>query len=243
MSNPRLLERYKAGECEQVWQELKNLGEINEQSVKDEALAVVREMMKRVKYNFKAIANNLVKLGFEFEEPDKVLVPAKANACDFLDEFEQQWGKLPLSVRAWYESIYSVKLSPSKKLSKDSLQFLDSESVTLEFWDSCEYENMFDAVSDVDEVRWYPQAINFFSLEEILAESIKNHDEFKKKWEQGKVDEWTINFHIERGIDPTKTPINEYLNFLPVGMCASNNEPMEFDVKMNAEIKNGIIMF
>ncbi|MEO1431761.1 MAG: hypothetical protein AAFV71_22420 [Cyanobacteria bacterium J06633_8] len=57
MSNPRLLERYKAGECEQVWQELKNLGEISEKSLKDEAGAVAREIMKRVKYNFKAISS------------------------------------------------------------------------------------------------------------------------------------------------------------------------------------------
>ena len=34
MSSLKLLERYKAGEWEQVWQELKNLGEIKEQSVK-----------------------------------------------------------------------------------------------------------------------------------------------------------------------------------------------------------------
>lgn len=68
MSSLRLFERYKAGECEQVWQELKNLGEIREQSVKDEALAVARETMKRFKYNFNLIANNLIKLGFEFEE-------------------------------------------------------------------------------------------------------------------------------------------------------------------------------
>ena len=60
MSNQKLLERYKAGECEQVWQELKNFGEISEQSVKDEALAVARESMKRIKYNFHVIANNLM---------------------------------------------------------------------------------------------------------------------------------------------------------------------------------------
>lgn len=183
MSNPKFLERYKAGECEQVWQELKNLGEINQQFVKDEALVVAREMMTRVKYNFEAIANNLIKLGFEFEQPDKVLLPAKSNASEYLDEFEQQWGILPFSVRAWYEVIHSVKLSPFKNLSKNSLQFLDCESVILEFWDNWEYENMFDAVSDVDEVRWYPQEINFFSLEEILLERIKCHDEFKKEWQ------------------------------------------------------------
>ncbi|MEO0844403.1 MAG: hypothetical protein AAF063_36890 [Cyanobacteria bacterium J06643_5] len=55
MSRLELLKRYKAGECERVWQELKDLGEINEQYVKDEALEVAREVMKRVKYNFNVI--------------------------------------------------------------------------------------------------------------------------------------------------------------------------------------------
>ena len=56
---------------------------------------------------------------------------------------------------------------------------------------------MFDAVSDDDELRWYPREINFFSLEEILVERIKCHDEFKKEWEEGKVDDWTRNFYLE----------------------------------------------
>ncbi len=38
MSKQELLKRYKGGECEQVWQELKNLGEISEQSLKNERL-------------------------------------------------------------------------------------------------------------------------------------------------------------------------------------------------------------
>jgi len=109
MSGQKLLERYKAGECEQVWQELKNLGNISEKSVKEEALGIARETMKRVRYNFNFIANNLIQLGFEFEEPQKVLVSVKANASEYLDEFEQQWRILPLSVRAWYEVIHSVK--------------------------------------------------------------------------------------------------------------------------------------
>ncbi len=39
---------------------IENLGEISEQSLKNEALGVARETMKRVKYNFHVIANNLI---------------------------------------------------------------------------------------------------------------------------------------------------------------------------------------
>ncbi|MBV6622368.1 MAG: hypothetical protein KI793_05325 [Rivularia sp. (in: Bacteria)] len=231
MSSLKLLEKYKAGECERVWQELKDLGEINQQSVKVEALAVAREMMQRVKYNLNVIVNNLIKLGFEFDELEKVVVLAKSNACEYLDEFEQQWGILPLSVRAWFEVIHSIKFSPSKLLSKNSLQFLDAESVILKFCFHCDYDtNIFDAVSDDNELRWYPREINFYSLEEILEGVIKANEEFKKEWQEGKVDEWTLNYYSEKGIDPTITPLNKYLNFLPVGMCASNNEPMGFDI-------------
>ena len=67
-------------------------------------------------------------------------------------------------------------------------------------------------------------------LEEILEEVIKADNEFKQEWEEGKVDDWTRNFYLERGIDSTITPLNKYLNFLPVGMCASNNEPMGFEI-------------
>ncbi|BAY85913.1 hypothetical protein NIES267_54190 [Calothrix parasitica NIES-267] len=226
-----MFERYKVGECEAVWQELKNLGEIREQSVKDEALEVAREMMQRVKYNFNIIVNNLIKVGFEFDEPEKVVVPAKPDACEYLDEFEQQWGILPLSVRAWFEVIHSIKLSPFKKLSRNSLQSLDSESVILKYCFHCDYDtNIFDAVFDINDIRWYPREINFYSLEEILAERIKCHDEFKKEWEEGKVDDWTRNYYREKGIDPNITPVHEYLNFLPVGMSASNNESMGFDI-------------
>ena len=229
MSSQGFFERYKAGECERIWLELRNLGEIREQPVKDEALAVAREIMKRVRYNFNVIANNLIKLGFEFEEPEKVVVPAKSNASEYLDDFEQQWGILPLSVRAWYEVIHSIKLSAFKKLSRNSLLLLDSESVILKFCFHCDYDiNIFDAVSDDDELLWYPREINFYSLEEILVERIKCHDEFKKEWEERKVDEWTRNYFSEKGIDPTITAANEYLKFLPIGMCASNNEPMGF---------------
>lgn len=71
-SSQKLLERYKAGDFEAVWQELKNFCEIHEQSVKDEALEIAREAIKRVKYNFHVIVNNLIKLGFEFRRSAQV---------------------------------------------------------------------------------------------------------------------------------------------------------------------------
>ena len=172
MSSLKLLERYKAGDCEAVWQRLKNLGEIKQQFVRDEALEVAREMMRRVRYNFNIIVNNLIKVGFEFYEPEKVVVPAKPDACEYLDDFEQQWGILPLSVRAWFEVIHSIKFSPSKLLSKNSLQFLDSESVILKYCFHCDYDiNIFDAVSDDDELRWYPREINFYSLSKSVLKN------------------------------------------------------------------------
>lgn len=73
------LSRYKAGKFEAVWQELNNLGEVKDESIKNGASALGQEIMKRVKYNLNVIANNLIQLGFEFVEPEKVLVPAQLS--------------------------------------------------------------------------------------------------------------------------------------------------------------------
>lgn len=225
MPDWEFLSRYLAGEYKGVWEELQSLGEIVEPSLKTDALAVARETMKRVCANLDMIVHRLRKLGFEFEQSDRVFVPAKPNALQFLDRFEQQWGILPFSVRAWYECVHSVNLIASKSLSKNLIKSLDPIFIALSFSSSTK---LADEVLDADELRWYIQGINFLSLEESLKEVLQSQEKFKRDWEQGKVDEWTRNYYLERGIDPTISPSN--INFLPVGMSMSTCEPMGFKV-------------
>jgi hypothetical protein len=66
---PRLtyLERYLAGEYEQVWAELVALGEaVRDEPLHSDALAVARETMRRVRQNLEMLIPRLVTMGYQF---------------------------------------------------------------------------------------------------------------------------------------------------------------------------------
>lgn len=61
------LERYLAGEYEQVWAELEALGEaVHEEPLHGDALAVARETMRRVRTNLEMLVPRLVTVGYQF---------------------------------------------------------------------------------------------------------------------------------------------------------------------------------
>jgi hypothetical protein len=61
------LERYLAGEYEQVWAELQALGAaIREEPLYSDALAVARETMRRVRENLEMLIPRLVAIGYQF---------------------------------------------------------------------------------------------------------------------------------------------------------------------------------
>jgi hypothetical protein len=61
------LERYLAGEYEQVWAELEALGAaVREEPLSSDALAVARETMRRVRENLEVLIPRLVKAGYQF---------------------------------------------------------------------------------------------------------------------------------------------------------------------------------
>jgi len=61
------LERYLAGEYEQVWAELEALGEaVREEPLHGDALAVARSTMRRVRENLEVLIPRLVKAGYQF---------------------------------------------------------------------------------------------------------------------------------------------------------------------------------
>src|SRR5689334_1494548 len=71
------LERYRRGECEQVWAELLALGgRVREPGLHDEAVAVARETMTRARTNIERLVPRLTSLGYAFAHPDRVFVPA-----------------------------------------------------------------------------------------------------------------------------------------------------------------------
>src|SRR5690349_14807254 len=76
---PSYLERYWAGQHEQVWDELRALGPIpRDTPLHGEALAVARETMRRVRLNIRTVIERLQALGYMFgyEQRDPRFVTA-----------------------------------------------------------------------------------------------------------------------------------------------------------------------
>jgi hypothetical protein len=111
------LERYRAGECEQVWDELYSLGSaVLRLDVFDDATAVARETMRRVRTNCQVLIPRLQTLGWTFgyawssdlDEDNVARAPELLGdplPPPVLDEIERQYGMLPIAFRAFYEIV------------------------------------------------------------------------------------------------------------------------------------------
>jgi hypothetical protein len=119
------LERYLAGECQPVWDELLEEGAaIREEPLASEAWAVAQETMRRVRHNIERLIPRLRALGYrfgeiqhdfgweawerEFVQAYPVFQPPPPETARLLDELEQRVGVLPLSIRAFYLEIGGV---------------------------------------------------------------------------------------------------------------------------------------
>jgi hypothetical protein len=106
---PSYLQRYRQGECEQVWAELVALGgEVRRRPLFDEALAVAHETMTRARANIETLVPRLRSLGYRFAHPDRVFVPADEETRRLAADVERRAGPLPLSLRAWCEVVGEV---------------------------------------------------------------------------------------------------------------------------------------
>lgn len=123
------LERYLAGECESVWNELLAQGAaVREAPLASEAWAVAQETMRRVRYNIERLIPRLRVLDYRFGEiphrpgsPSElwgweedfaqvypVFQPPPPKTARALGELEEHVGLLPLSIRAFYLAIGGV---------------------------------------------------------------------------------------------------------------------------------------
>lgn len=113
------LDRYLAGEHEQVWAELGALGAaVRDEPLYSDALAVARETMRRALHNIETLIPRLKAVGYRFgyywlrkdqREPDSeklpLFAPADPDAPAQLADLENAVGPIPLSIVAWYETI------------------------------------------------------------------------------------------------------------------------------------------
>jgi hypothetical protein len=111
---PTHLERYRRGECEQVWAELLVLGgQVREQRLYADALAVAHETMNRARANVELLKQRLTTLGYRFAHPDRVIVPSDEDFRRHVADIERRAGPLPLALRAWCEVVGEVNFMGS----------------------------------------------------------------------------------------------------------------------------------
>lgn len=106
-----LLRRYRTGEQEAVWRELLALGErVREADILPDAVAVVRETMRRCRQNVERLVERLRAIGYAFKEPDAAITPPGPDVLDRIAEIEARVGPMPLALCAWYEIVGRVNL-------------------------------------------------------------------------------------------------------------------------------------
>lgn len=122
------LDRYHAGEHEQVWAELVELGAaVREERRYADVLAVAHETMHRMRRNIEVLIPRLRDLGYEFgygwavhrgvltrdearelEHDEPVVSAPPDDVARLIAEVEGRAGSLPLSLRAFYEIVGGV---------------------------------------------------------------------------------------------------------------------------------------
>lgn len=113
------LDRYLAGEHEQVWAELQALGaRVRDEPLFSDAFAVAHEAMRRVRRDIELLIPRLEALGYQFYahpteyedgDPPRLGTPGEETRAQ-LDEIEREFGPLPISLRAFYEVVGAVNL-------------------------------------------------------------------------------------------------------------------------------------
>lgn len=109
--------RYCAGEHEQVWRELRQLGAgVRVPDIRAEAQVVCDTMAIRARQNVEAIIEDLRADGFRFhannddQTPMAPHIPPSPNAADLVMWLEQSFGPLPLTLVSWIKHIGDVWL-------------------------------------------------------------------------------------------------------------------------------------
>lgn len=115
------LERYLAGEREQVYEELMALGAaVYAEPLASDARAVAVEMMRRALHNVMLIIARLRELGYVFEgehrkaeqwsQPSAPHEALDGQSFDALAQIDAEHGPVPLTVYAWYAVVGNVDL-------------------------------------------------------------------------------------------------------------------------------------
>jgi hypothetical protein len=115
---PDWLDRYRAGQCDQVWHELRQLGAaVPEPSVREQAQAVCDEMAWRARRNVEVIIRRLTAAGYRFHTSDDAQnpmaphVPPAAGARAHAQWLAERFGPVPMTLLSWVRLVGDVWLA------------------------------------------------------------------------------------------------------------------------------------
>ena len=113
-----LIERYRAGACEAVWEELVSAGpDIRDSPIATDAMQVALETMTRVRANLRTLRTRLDTLGYRFGYyPDGTKLhsyvgPLEAPTVEsgrHVDDLTKKAGSIPLSLESFWRVVGSV---------------------------------------------------------------------------------------------------------------------------------------
>jgi len=111
------LERYQAGDRDQVWHELRQLGDrVREPELIEDASAVCDEMAHRARRNIETLIERLTAQGYRFhanddaQDPVIPLLGPTMDAPALQDWLVERFGPLPLTLSAWIRIVGDVWL-------------------------------------------------------------------------------------------------------------------------------------
>lgn len=111
------LDRYRSGERDQVWHELRQLGSrVREPGHVEDARLVCDEMARRARHNVELVVERLIFAGTRFHDNDPEqrsvvpFVPATDAAAAHLDWLERTVGPVPLTLGSWLRLVGDVWL-------------------------------------------------------------------------------------------------------------------------------------
>ena len=111
------LERYRAGDRERVWHELRQWGDrVRDPAVLSQAQAVCDEMALRARHNVERIVERLTAQGYRFHTNDddrtpvSPLRPPTGDAASLAGWLAERFGPIPLTVSSWLRLVGDVWL-------------------------------------------------------------------------------------------------------------------------------------
>ncbi|MFI6095804.1 hypothetical protein ACIA8G_09650 [Lentzea sp. NPDC051213] len=116
-SQPQWLSRYQNGQRDQVWHELRQLGNsVRDSEWAEEAQAVCDEMARRARHNIELIVERLTNEGYRFHTNDDAQTatmphaPPTEQAAEHLQWLEERFGPVPMTLSSWVRIVGDVWL-------------------------------------------------------------------------------------------------------------------------------------